>query len=76
MLLLTRLFGPWAVTGKQFLVQKYVSVFSNFSREMYLDFCHVFFAAFTRGKNIEIVPAANTYIQVLVLLTILCFKFF
>ncbi|CAH2075897.1 unnamed protein product [Thlaspi arvense] len=34
MLLLTRLFGPWAVT------------------------------AFTRGKNIEIVPAANTYIQI------------
>ncbi|KAL0745075.1 hypothetical protein Bca101_100927 [Brassica carinata] len=34
MLLLTRLFGPWAVT------------------------------AFTRGKNIEIVPAANTYVQI------------
>ncbi|EOA16394.1 hypothetical protein CARUB_v10004548mg [Capsella rubella] len=34
MLLLTKLFGPWAVT------------------------------AFTRGKNIEIVPAANTYIQI------------
>ncbi|KFK30488.1 hypothetical protein AALP_AA7G268000 [Arabis alpina] len=34
MLLLTRLFGPWAIT------------------------------AFTRGKNIEILPAANTYIQI------------
>jgi len=29
MLLLTRLFGPWAVTGKHFLVQKYVSVLRN-----------------------------------------------
>ncbi|ESQ53152.1 hypothetical protein EUTSA_v10024859mg [Eutrema salsugineum] len=34
MLLLTRLFGPWAVT------------------------------AFTRGKNVDIVPAANTYVQI------------
>ncbi|CAN8276611.1 unnamed protein product [Cochlearia groenlandica] len=34
MLLITRLFGPWAVT------------------------------AFTRGKNIEIVPAANIYVQI------------
>jgi len=43
---------------------------------VYLHSCHGFFAAFTRGKNIEIVPAANKYIQVLVRLIILCFKFF
>lgn len=59
MLLLTRLFGPWAVTGKPFFTTKINLIHL---KVMYLNF---FFAAFTRGKNIEIVPAANTYVQVL-----------
>lgn len=54
MLLLTRLFGPWAVTGKQFLVQKYVSVFSNFLSEMYLDFCHGFLQLLQGGRTLRL----------------------
>lgn len=50
MLLLTRIFGPWAVTGKHF----YHPILSKILSEMYLAFCDGFLQLLQGGRTLRL----------------------